>query len=217
MSLVQAPADAEYAGMPSAAIATGRADFVLPAAEIPAKLIELWKNAQAIELPGAKQIGLRAREPQEEAAARAEAALDEIIAILASRTGNDFRHYKRGTVLRRLERRMQVTRQQNIAAYREYLESHPQETVHLLQDMLISVTSFFRDADAFEGLHRELAAWVFPQLAEGRGIRPRHRRDRCAPQDPAHEPGGLALPSPCGGCSLPGPAGGPAARAGFRT
>ncbi|VTU21307.1 Autoinducer 2 sensor kinase/phosphatase LuxQ [Variovorax sp. PBL-H6] len=171
ISLVQAPTDAEYAGMPRAAIATGRVDFVLSAAEIPAKLIELWQNARAIELPHAAEAGLQAREPTEAAAARADAALDDVIAILASRTGNDFRNYKRGTVVRRLERRMQVTRQQNLAAYRQYLEAHPQETAHLLQDMLISVTSFCRDADAFEALEREVSHGLFQQLPAGAPLR----------------------------------------------
>jgi two-component system, chemotaxis family, CheB/CheR fusion protein len=116
VSIAQAPAEAEYAGMPMAAIATGRVDFVLPVVDIPTKLAELWKNAQVIELPDAKRIGLEVKEPSEAAARGAEAALDEVIAILANRTGNNFRHYKRGTVLRRLERRMQVTRQQNVVA-----------------------------------------------------------------------------------------------------
>ncbi len=142
--------------MPSAAVATGLVDF-LPAAEIPGKLVELWQNAQKIQLPDAEEIGLKADEPKSGAAVqRAEAAVHDVMTLLRERTGNDFQHYKRATVLRRLERRMQVTAQPNLPAYLNHLEHHPEETGPLLQDMLISVTSFFRDRPAFEALEREL-------------------------------------------------------------
>jgi len=171
VSIAQAPHEAEYAGMPQAAIATGRVDFAMPAADIPAKLIELWKNAQEMDLPDASNIGLRVQDTPEATLARAEVALDEVIVILANRTGNNFKDYKRGTVLRRVERRMQVTRQQNLVAYRDYLESHPQEATELLQDMLISVTSFFRDPECFEALRQELAAGLFRRLAPSAPLR----------------------------------------------
>lgn len=156
VAIAQMPGDAEHEGMPAAAIATDQVDFVLPVIEIPDKLAELWRNARHIQIPDAGEAGLSASAPREDDAALAEHALQEIMAILAARTGSDFRHYKRGTVLRRLERRLQVTRQPNLQAYRQYLDNHPQETGHLLQDMLISVTSFFRDRAAFESLEREV-------------------------------------------------------------
>jgi two-component system CheB/CheR fusion protein len=155
--LAQAPFDAEFDDMPSAAITTQRVDFVLPVAEMADKLLELWENARRIELPEARAVGVQAREPEDEQAAnQAETALQGVMALLQARTGHDFQHYKRGTVLRRLERRMQVTRQPKLPAYHDYLEGHPEETAALLQDMLISVTSFFRDRRAFEALEREL-------------------------------------------------------------
>ena len=159
VTIAQAPADAEYDGMPSVAVASGRVDFVLPAAEIAAKLVDLWQNARCIEQPDPADCDPRASS-QDGASAevRAAAALNDVLEILAARTGNEFRHYKRGTVLRRIERRMQVTRQPNVPAYRDYLDRYPQESEQLLQDMLISVTSFFRDREAFESLGRELAA-----------------------------------------------------------
>ncbi|AKJ27162.1 two-component system, chemotaxis family, CheB/CheR fusion protein [Caldimonas brevitalea] len=172
VAIAQAPRDAEYPGMPEAAIAAGRIDFILSAPEIAAKLVELWENAKKIELPDAEALEIRASEPTgATAAAAAEVALQEVMAILSARTSNDFRHYKRGTVLRRIERRLQVTRQHNLRAYRDYLEVHPQEAGHLLQDMLISVTSFFRDHDAFEALERELAATVFERHPSPRQVR----------------------------------------------
>jgi len=157
VTIAQSPSDAEYDGMPSAAVATRLVDFVLPAAEIPGKLVDLWQNARRIELPSAKAIGAKADEPNgTRAVAKAEAAVREVMAILHARTGNNFQHYKRATVLRRLERRMQVTAQPHLPAYRDHLERFPEETEHLLQDMLISVTSFFRDREAFEALERQL-------------------------------------------------------------
>ena len=159
VTIAQAPADAEYDGMPSAAVASGRVDFVLRATEIAAKLVDLWQNARCIELPDPADCDPRAsNQDGASSEARAAAALSDVLEILSARTGNEFRHYKRGTVLRRLERRMQVTRQPTLPAYRDYLDRYPQESEQLLQDMLISVTSFFRDREAFESLGRELAA-----------------------------------------------------------
>jgi two-component system CheB/CheR fusion protein len=172
VTIAQAPADAEYDGMPSAALDTRLVDFVLPAAEIPGKLLELWRNATQIELPGAKALGAKAEEPSgPRTIADAEDALRDVMAILHARTGNDLQHYKLATVLRRLERRMQVTGQPHLPAYRDYLERHPEESEPLLQDMLISVTSFFRDREAFEALEREImGAW------SGWGAAPRQWR-----------------------------------------
>ena len=168
VTFAQWPDDAEYDGMPSSAVATRLVDFVLPAAEIPGKLVELWQNAQRIQLPSAKAVGVEADEPHGASAlAQAEAAVRDVMSLLQSRTGNDFQHYKPGTVLRRIERRMQVTAQSDVMAYRDYLENHLEETELLLQDMLISVTSFFRDRLAFEALERELMSVLQQRPAAG--------------------------------------------------
>ncbi|RYF39591.1 MAG: hypothetical protein EOO27_48980, partial [Comamonadaceae bacterium] len=87
-----------------------------------------------------------------------EEALLSIKALLKERTGHDFSHYKRGTVLRRLERRMQVRAVPDLPSYRQLLDVEPKETGALLQDMLISVTNFFRDPDAFDALRSAIAA-----------------------------------------------------------
>ncbi|WP_232315521.1 CheR family methyltransferase [Aquincola tertiaricarbonis] len=157
LTLVQAPDDAEYEAMPQAAIATGQADFVLPVADLADKLVTLWHNASRIELPADMAQQSEARPPRDASAAvRGEQALQAVMQLLHARTGNDFQHYKRATVLRRLERRLQVNGLPDLAAYRTHLEQNQAETVPLLRDMLISVTSFFRDRDAFEALEREL-------------------------------------------------------------
>jgi two-component system CheB/CheR fusion protein len=155
--IVQSPEDAEYDGMPQSAIATGAVDFVLPAAEIPGKLIDIWKTAQQIQLPYKEEGGHRmASLPTQEAMLAATDALGDIMVMLHTRTGHDFRHYKRATVLRRIERRMQINGVPTLPAYRAFLQMNQAETAPLLQDMLISVTNFFRDQEAFESLDHQL-------------------------------------------------------------
>ncbi|BCX67991.1 CheR family methyltransferase [Pseudomonas izuensis] len=161
ITLVQAPEDAEFDGMPRAAIDTQMVDLVLPVVEMPQKLLELWHNSQAITLPTANDPEINVAPPTTERdAAVAEQRLQDILQQLRVGTGHDFKHYKRATVLRRIERRLQVTAQPDLAAYYDYLQAHPEETKALLGDMLIGVTNFFRDREAFEALERE----VIPNL-----------------------------------------------------
>ncbi|CAN7440821.1 CheR family methyltransferase [Pseudomonas umsongensis] len=166
VTLVQAPEDAEFDGMPRAAIETRMVDLVLPVVQMPEKLLELWRNSQAIRLPIAidpdASIGPA---PGERDAAVAEQWLQDILLQLRAGTGHDFKHYKRATVLRRIERRLQVTAQPDLAAYYQYLQAHPQETRELLCDMLIGVTNFFRDREAFQALERD----VVPSLLKSSG------------------------------------------------
>ncbi len=166
VTLAQAPADAEHDGMPSAAIRTGAVDFVLPAIEIPQKLIELWNNARTIQMPppGDGETPV-AHVTQGDATLVAEDALQDIIGALLSHTGHDFRHYKRATVLRRIERRLQVRAVQTLPEYRDLLQADPGEHKLLLDDMLIGVTNFFRDREAFESLERD----VIPELFKDKG------------------------------------------------
>ncbi|CAG8871550.1 Sensor histidine kinase RcsC [Pseudomonas fluorescens] len=88
--------------------------------------------------------------------------------MLRNRTGHDFKHYKRATVLRRLERRLQVTTQADLAAYLNYIETHAEEAKALLGDMLIGVTNFFRDREAFEALERSVFSEIFERKAQNR-------------------------------------------------
>lgn len=172
VTLAQAPHDAEHEGMPGAAIRTGAVDFVLPAVEMPQKLIELWNNARAIELPppGDGEAPL-AQVPEAADSADAEDALHEIIGMLMSHTGHDFRHYKRATVLRRIERRLQVRAVHSLPEYRDLLVSDPAEHKALLGDMLIGVTNFFRDREAFESLERDVIPELFKDKRAGDEVR----------------------------------------------
>ncbi len=159
VAIAQSPEDAEFNGMPKAAIQTGAVDFVLPAAEMPAKLALLWENARRIALP-APPADLVVARASGEANHLAEEALVSIKALLRERTGHNFTHYKRATVLRRLERRMQVNALPDLPSYRRFLDAEASETPALLQDMLISVTNFFRDPEAFDALTDGLRKFV---------------------------------------------------------
>lgn len=150
LTLAQAPDSAQYDAMPQSAIVHGVVDQVLPVAQMPAAL---YVYAQA----RAPYLSLSAAR---EAPAEIEAALQAISAILQQATGHDFSHYKPATRLRRIARRMQVVRTTELADYVARLRQDRKETDRLFQDLLISVTHFFRDPAAFEAL----AATVIPQL-----------------------------------------------------
>jgi two-component system CheB/CheR fusion protein len=172
MTFVQTPEDAEYDSMPLSAIATGMVDIILPVVEMPQKLIDLSRNAAAIQLPAAVNLdhGIVAAAPLVVDDHR-ERALRDIMSILQLRTGHDFSNYKRETVLRRLERRLQVNGLPDVMAYRAHLEQNAEETPALLQDMLSSVTNFFRDRDAFEALERDVIPRIFRESNPAEPIR----------------------------------------------
>lgn len=157
--MAQQPEDAAFSSMPRAAVSTGQVDIILPVPEMPQKLMELWSNANRIRLPTDAEAG-----DSFAGTADTEHILREIMVILRTRTSHDFRQYKRATVLRRIERRMQVNGLSELSEYRDFLHGHPEETPLLLQDMLISVTNFFRDREAFDALRSE----VLPQIIGSR-------------------------------------------------
>ncbi|MEO5735002.1 MAG: chemotaxis protein CheB [Rubrivivax sp.] len=171
VSFAQQPSEAEHPGMPQAAIATGMVDFVLPVAQIAARLHQLSQNLPQIGVPLDAPALARPPSLDSPAEQQAERALGEIMSMLRSRTKHDFRHYKRPTVLRRLERRMQVTGTRDLQGYRDHLAAHTEETSALLQDMLISVTHFFRDEDAFDALERDVLPGLQATVETDRGLR----------------------------------------------
>src|SRR4051794_39986114 len=107
IAIAQSLDDAEYDSMPRSAINTGLIDIILPAAEIPQRLIALARNAGQIRLPDATPAQSRESSGEADVNSDAEAALHEIMKLLRQSTGHDFRYYKRATVLRRIERRLQ--------------------------------------------------------------------------------------------------------------
>ena len=175
VTLAQSPEDAEYDSMPLNAIETGMVDIVLPVAEMPQRLVELGRNmvellTQRPPIPSPGDVEQDQGDLESERAHTQskpnELALREILAALRSRTGHDFRHYKQATVLRRIERRMQVNALRDMPSYAKYLQNHPDETPNLLADMLIGVTNFFRDREAFEALERDIVPALFEEKAQ---------------------------------------------------
>lgn len=161
LTIAQDPDEAEYSGMPRAAIETGMVDWVLQVARIPQKLVEYRTNEVRLRLPpeeGPQPVQLRLQTTDE-----AETALRDILVYLRMRTGRDFSYYKRATILRRIARRMQVNSVDDLPAYLGFLRTHPGEAGALLQDLLISVTNFFRDRAAFEALESHI-----PELFKGK-------------------------------------------------
>ena len=161
VSFAQDPADAEHSGMPRSAIDTGSIDFVLPAAQIPGKLLSLKRNAERIVLPA----------PDAAEEGPDETALLEVLALLRARTKHDFSNYKRATLLRRLERRLQVTQCSDIPCYLDHVRENPVELHGLLADLLISVTNFFRDPEAFDSLSKEVIPALFQHKGPGDQVR----------------------------------------------
>ena len=168
VTFAQQPEDAAHDTMPRSAIATGMVDIVLPVAEIPARLLEFAANQARIHIPAPidQEVHPRADAAADETPADRN-ALHDILGLLRARTGHDFRHYKRATVLRRIERRMQVTGVPDMTAYAAMLRETADETPKLLSDMLIGVTQFFRDRDAFQALEHLVVPALFNRGSRG--------------------------------------------------
>jgi two-component system CheB/CheR fusion protein len=149
-TVAQVLEEADYEGMPSAAIATGQVDLVLPAAQIPAELLRLRRMPSPL--------------PADAPPADTEALLARVFTALRFRTGHDFHLYKRPTVLRRLERRLRFNGARTLEEYLPLLQESETEARALVRDLLISVSGFFRDPEAFRAL-----AGLVPSLFEGKG------------------------------------------------
>ena len=152
MAMAQTIESAKYDAILRSAIATGLVDHILPVEEMAAKLMEY--SAYLVSLNGKpnhirEQIG---------------GHMSKIHALLRRRAGHDFSQYKESTIARRLERRMKASQIDTVEQYVELLESKPEEADRLFNDLLIGVTQFFREAEAFAVLEKE----VIPKLFEGK-------------------------------------------------
>ena len=159
--LAQEPSEAEFSEMPRNSIATGLVDQVLPVAAMPAKIIAYREQLDA---PGLSSEA-------DERAGGDERALVEIFTTLRLRTGHDFSGYKLGTVLRRVARRMSVHELPDMPAYARLMREHGEEGQALLKDLLISVTNFFRDPEAFRALEEKVIPRLFEGKEEGEQVR----------------------------------------------
>jgi chemotaxis methyl-accepting protein methylase len=149
---VQDPASAKFDGMPRSAIEAGLADVTAPVEALPGKIGAYLQHAPLIAKPGLA------------VADKAQSGLEKVVILLRSQTGHDFSSYKKTTLYRRIERRMGLHQIDKIASYVHYLQVNPQEVELLFRELLIGVTSFFRDPEAWE----QLKAEVLPALLAGR-------------------------------------------------
>jgi two-component system CheB/CheR fusion protein len=150
--LVQEPATAKFDGMPRSAIDAGLADIVAPVDELPRRILAYLKRTP---LAHASEQGLEAK---------TQSALEKAIILLRTHTGHDFSLYKKNTFNRRIERRMGIHQIGKIGDYVRYLQENSQELDLLFKELLIGVTSFFRDPAIWE----ELRAKVLPALMASR-------------------------------------------------
>jgi two-component system CheB/CheR fusion protein len=162
--IVQHPQDAAHEGMPRSAIMTGVADFVLPAAEIPAALARHSRKSS-------RPAQLEPEPAQPASGGDAAAPLAEIIDLLRAHTAHDFALYKEGTLLRQIRRRMAMASIKDIGAYLSTLRSNPDEIALLAKGMLINVTRFFRDAAAFKVLAEAVVPELIRRQPLGKSIR----------------------------------------------
>lgn len=159
--IVQEPAEAEFDGMPQSAIATGLVDFILPVAEIPASILRFVRVRPRLAFPA----------DGEEVSQDERILLQKVFASLRFRTDRDFSRYKRSTVLRRISRRMQLSGVEDFAAYLERLRQRPDEVRALADDLLITVTHFFRDPEVFERLEKVEMGRLFAKKGPADSVR----------------------------------------------
>ena len=150
--------------MPRSAIATGMVDWVLPVAEMGRRVARYVASGSHLRLP---EVGPEGSAPSGSPQGPGEQELRDVLNLLRARTGRDFARYKRATIIRRIARRMQVNEVQDFGDYVSCLRTRPGEAEALLQDLLISVTNFFRDAECFAALEREIPALFEGKAANG--------------------------------------------------
>ncbi|MBN1930299.1 MAG: PAS domain-containing protein [Desulfobacterales bacterium] len=149
MVMVQQPETAKYDGMPKSAIATGLVDFILPVEKLPETLIHYAHHPSLLSL---NKIKLTEPSIKNE--------MQKIFALIRSATGHDFSHYKPSTIARRIERRLVVHQIKALSDYFLYLQKNPAEIDVLFKNLVIGVTSFFRDSEAYDLLSQQ----VLPEL-----------------------------------------------------
>ncbi len=157
--LVQEPASAKFDSMPRSAIDAGLADLIAPAELLPEKIIGFLQHARTITRT---ELTLEEKD---------QSALEKILILLRARTGQDFSLYKKNTVYRRIERRMSIHQIDKIASYVRFLQENLQEVELLFKELLIGVTSFFRDPEAWEQLQKEAISTLLTERPAGGVLR----------------------------------------------
>lgn len=158
MAMVQDPDSSKYDGMPRHAIATGLADYIISADKMPKELIAFVSRATI--LPPATTPSLKEND-----------LLEKIFILVRAQTGHDFSFYKRNTILRRIDRRMAVNQITRLQDYIKYIQENPREADTLFKELLIGVTSFFRDQDAFKALKEKGIERLYENFSGDRTLR----------------------------------------------
>jgi two-component system, chemotaxis family, CheB/CheR fusion protein len=160
IAMVQSPESAAYDGMPRSAIATGLVDYVLPPDKMPEQLITYVQHA----------FGHRPK-PVSPPPPGAGDTLQKVFILLRAQTSHDFSQYKQNTIRRRVERRMAVAQIDHIEDYVRYMRDNPLEVESLFRELLIGVTNFFRDPEAFESLREQIIPRLFAGKPPGASVR----------------------------------------------
>ena len=158
--LAQEVKTAKYDGMPASAIATGLVDYVLPPEKMPELLLRYSKSTYA-----------RAFKPQARPDEKPTEALQKIFAMIRVRMGHDFSQYKLNTIVRRIEKRMVLHQIDTLDSYVSYLRNNEYEVEALVNELLIRVTSFFRDPEAFDILKQKAFPRLFKNKVSGGNLR----------------------------------------------
>jgi len=156
--LVQEPASAKYNSMPQNAIDSVHPDLIAPANELPAKLFEFLKHVPIVKT----NLELELKD---------QSALEKIIILLRTHTGNDFSLYKKNTMYRRIERRMGVHKIDKILSYVRFLQENPKEVDILFKELLIGVTNFFRDPPTWDLLEKTIIPTIISNSNDGSVLR----------------------------------------------
>jgi chemotaxis methyl-accepting protein methylase/nitrogen-specific signal transduction histidine kinase len=157
--VVQDPASAKFDGMPRSAIEAGVADIVAPAAELPEKISRYLSHVPDT-LPG---------DPA--ADGNLKNSLDKIIILIRAHTGHDFSFYKKNTLYRRIERRMAIHMIDRISGYVRFLQENPREIDLLFRELLIGVTTFFRDPQVWKQIKDEFLPRMLEEAPGGKTLR----------------------------------------------
>lgn len=154
MVMVQAEETAAFDGMPRSAIATGLVDYILPPNEMPIQLLSYLKHP------------FTAKDEYDSTVLNDEDGVARIFALLRESSKIDFTYYKPTTIIRRIERRMAVNQIHDLNDYVRFMEGYPVELNSLHKDLLIGVTSFFRDPEAFKGIANKYLPQLFLDAKE---------------------------------------------------
>ncbi len=160
MIMAQDTDSAKFDGMPKSAIATGLIDYVLPPEKMPEVLLKYTNHPY---ITGDKK--------EDRITDTTEDGVSKILALIRTKKGVDFTYYKPNTIIRRIKRRVSLNQISSINDYVRYLNENPSEVDTLYNEMLIGVTNFFRDQEAFEILKEKVIPKIFEQKNQGDTVR----------------------------------------------